>query len=76
MCHDIGAQLVTLETAEERKNLKRFFFRKSKKKKKKKRSSWYIRLRIERGTWRWTEAWQHCEASGRGPADDCQEINS
>ncbi|XP_078363660.1 CD209 antigen-like [Oculina patagonica] len=87
-CRKIGAHLVTMETTEEWNKVKSFIAEKVQESKS--YTHWYIGLRKEGETWKWTEAgppgvvvatddsrWQRGEPSARGPEpEDCGEINS
>ena len=86
-CRKKGAHLVTMETTEEWNKVKSFIAEKVAKDNS--YTHWYIGLRKESGTWKWTEAgspgvvvatddsrWQPREPSTKGAVEDCGEINS
>ena len=83
----MGAHLVTMETPKEWNNVKSFIAEKVAKDGK--YTHWYIGLRKESGTWKWTEAgspgvvvatndnrWQPREPSNIPEMENCGEINS
>ena len=83
----MGAHLVTMETTEEWNKVKSFIAEKVTKSES--FTQWYIGLRKEGDTWKWTEAgspgvvvatddsrWQTHEPSTDGPAENCGEINA
>ncbi|KAL9978017.1 hypothetical protein ACROYT_G015492 [Oculina patagonica] len=88
-CRKMGAHLVTMETTDEWSKVKSLIAEKVKKSGS--YTQWYIGLRKESKTWKWTEAgspgvvvatddsrWQSGEPSAASgiPAEDCAEIYS
>ena len=86
-CRKMGAHLVTMETTEEWNKVKSFIAEKVTKSGS--YTHWYIGLRKEGETWKWTEAgspgvvvatddsrWQTYEPSTWHVVEDCGEINA
>ena len=86
-CRKMGAHLVTMETTEEWNTVKSLIAEKVAKDNS--YTHWYIGLRKESGTWKWTEAgspgvvvatddsrWQPDQPSTNTPEETCAEINS
>jgi hypothetical protein len=85
-CRDVGGHLVTMETTDEWNKVKGFIAEKVKNSGS--YTHWYIGLRKESGTWKWTEAgspgvavasddsrWQSGQPSSTA-SEVCAEINS